>query len=175
MKSFLLVLALFTLGNSTDAFLLLKLTDAAGGAAWIPLLWAALHIVKASVSLVAGNWSDRVGRRGVIAIGWVVYAVVYIGFALADSLVPLIVFFLLYGLYFGFTEGAEKALIADLAPAPRRGLAFGIYNAVLGGGALVASVLFGYLWTAFGPIVAFSTGAGLALAATALLFASVSR
>lgn len=175
LKAFFLVLALFTLGNSTDAFLLLRLTDAAGGTAWIPLIWAALHVVKASVSLVAGNWSDRVGRRGVIAIGWIVYAVVYIGFALADSLVPLIVFFLLYGVYFGFTEGAEKALIADLAPAPRRGLAFGIYNAVLGGGALVASVLFGYLWTAFGPIVAFSTGAGLALAATALLFASVSR
>jgi MFS family permease len=175
LKAFFLVLALFTLGNSTDAFLLLKLTDAAGGTAWIPLIWAALHVVKASVSLVAGSWSDRVGRRGIIAIGWIVYAIVYVGFALADGLATLVAFFLLYGLYFGFTEGAEKALIADLAPAPRRGLAFGIYNAVLGGGALVASVLFGYLWTAFGPIVAFSTGAGLALAATALLFASVSR
>jgi MFS family permease len=164
-------LTLFTLGNSTDAFLLLKLTDAAGSTAWIPMIWAALHVVKASVSVVAGTWSDRVGRRSVIAIGWIVYA----GFAVVDDLVPLLALFLLYGLYFGFTEGAEKALIADLAPVSRRGFAFGVYNAVLGAGGLAASVLFGYLWTAFGPIVAFGAGAVLALAATALLFVTVSR
>jgi len=175
LKFFFLVLVLFTLGNSTDAFLLLKLTDAAGGTAWIPMIWAALHVVKASVSVVAGSWSDRIGRRSVIAIGWIVYAIVYAGFAVVDDLIPLLAFFLLYGLYFGFTEGAEKALIADLAPASRRGFAFGVYNAVLGAGGLVASVLFGYLWSAFGPIVAFGAGAVLALAATALLFVTVSR
>jgi MFS family permease len=175
LNGFLVVLTLFTLGNSTDAFLLLKLTDAAGSTAWIPMIWAALHVVKASVSVVAGTWSDRVGRRSVIAIGWIVYAIVYAGFAVVDDLVPLLALFLLYGLYFGFTEGAEKALIADLAPVSRRGFAFGVYNAVLGAGGLAASVLFGYLWTAFGPIVAFGAGAVLALAATALLFVTVSR
>ena len=175
LKSFFLVLALFTLGNSTDAFLILKLTDAAGGTAWIPMIWAALHVVKASVSIVAGSWSDRIGRRTTIAVGWIIYAVVYAGFAVAESLNALLGLFLVYGFYFGFTEGSEKALIADLAPASRRGFAFGVYNAVLGAGGLVASVLFGYLWTAFGPIVAFSAGAALALAATAMLFATVPR
>ncbi len=175
LKSFFLVLALFTLGNSTDAFLILKLTEAAGGIAWIPMLWAALHVVKASVSIVAGSWSDRIGRRTTIAVGWIIYAVVYAGFAVAESLGALLGLFLVYGFYFGFTEGSEKALIADLAPASRRGFAFGVYNAVLGAGGLVASVLFGYLWTAFGPIVAFSAGAALALAATAMLFATVPR
>ena len=88
-------------------------------------------------------------------------------------MVPLVAIFLVYGCYFGFAEGTEKALVADLAPAPRRGFAFGVYNAVLGIGALAASVMFGVLWNAFGPAVAFGVGASLALAATALLFAVV--
>ena len=100
-------------------------------------MWAALHVVKATVSLVGGSWSDRIGRRTVIAIGWIVYAVVYAGFAMSTSLVPLLAWFLIYGFYFGFAEGTEKALVADLAPASRRGFAFGIYNAVLGIGALL--------------------------------------
>jgi MFS family permease len=173
LKSFFLVLTLFTLGNSADAFLLLKLTDVAGTARAIPLIWAALHVVKATVSIVGGSWSDRIGRRGVIALGWVIYAAVYVGFAVADSLVPLVAIFLAYGFYFGFAEGTEKALVADLAPPARRGFAFGVYNAVLGIGALAASVMFGVLWNAFGPALAFGVGASLALAATALLFAVV--
>jgi MFS family permease len=173
LKSFFLVLTLFTLGNSTDAFLLLRLTDVAGTAQYIPLIWAALHVVKAGVSIVGGSWSDRIGRRGVIALGWVIYAAVYVGFAVADSLVPLVVIFLVYGFYFGFAEGTEKALVADLAPASRRGFAFGVYYAVLGIGALAASVMFGIVWNAFGPGVAFGLGASLALAASALLFVVV--
>jgi MFS family permease len=169
-KRFMLVLMLFTLGNSTDAFLLLKLTDAAGGVQYVPLMWSALHVVKAIVSFAGGSWSDRIGRRAVIATGWLVYAAVYAGFAMSSSLQALLAWFLVYGFYFGFAEGAEKALIADLAPATRLGLAFGIYNAALGLGALVASVLFGVLWAAFGPAVAFGVGAALALISTALLF-----
>jgi len=167
---FMLVLAVFTLGNSSDAFLLLKLTDVAGTARWIPLMWAALHIVKASVSLVGGSWSDRIGRRAVIAIGWLVYAAVYAGFAASDTLPALFGWFIVYGLYFGFTEGTEKALVADLAPPGRRGFAFGIYNAVQGLGALAASVFFGLIWKRYGPAAAFAVGGALALAATALLF-----
>jgi MFS family permease len=169
-KQFILVLMLFTLGNSTDAFLLLKLTDAAGGVQYVPLMWSALHVVKATVSVYGGAWSDRIGRRAVIAIGWIIYAAVYAGFAISTSLAALLPLFLAYGLYFGFAEGTEKALVADLAPVSRRGFAFGIYNAVLGLGQLAASVLFGLLWTAFSPAIAFAAGAALALIATVLLF-----
>ncbi len=175
LTSFFLVLTLFTLGNSTDAFLLLKLTNVAGSALYIPLLWAVLHVVKASVSIVAGSWSDRIGRRTVIGLGWLVYAAVYVGFATADTMVPLVGWFVVYGVYFGFAEGTEKALVADLAPADRRGYAYGIYNAVIGIGALLASVLFGVLWSSFGAHVAFGVGAALSLVATVLLFVVVRR
>ncbi|MGE3959927.1 MAG: MFS transporter [Vicinamibacterales bacterium] len=175
LTAFLFVLALFTLGNSTDAFLLLRLTEAAGSPHYVPLMWAGLHAVKASVSVVAGGWSDRVGRRAVIAVGWCVYAAVYVGFAAATTLPSLLAWFLVYGFYFGFAEGTEKALVADLAPPSSRGFAFGLYNAVLGVGSLLASVLFGVLWTTWGAPVAFGTGAVLALLATALLFALVRR
>ena len=168
---FMLVLTLFMLGNSTDAFLLLKLTDSAGSVRFVPLMWAALHVVKASVSMVGGSWSDRVGRRTVIATGWLVYAVVYAGFAVSTTITALFGWFLLYGFYFGFAEGTEKALIADLAPPDRRGFAFGIYNAVTGFGALAASLLFGFVWSAYGTAAAFGLGSALALLATALLFA----
>jgi MFS family permease len=173
LRNFIVVLALFTLGNSTDAYLLLRLTDAAAGAALVPLMWAALHVVKAGVSFVAGDWSDRAGRRTVIGLGWMVYAAVYLGFALSASLEALLAWFLVYGFYFGFAEGTEKALIADLAPPTRRGFAFGVYTAVQGLGSLAASLLFGALWTLYGAVVAFSTGAILALLATAALFAFV--
>jgi MFS family permease len=175
LKRFLAVLTVFTLGNSTDAFLLLRITEVAGTAQHIPLVWAALHVVKAGMSLVGGTWSDRIGRRAVIAIGWVVYATVYVGFALSSALWALVAWFLVYGFYFGLTEGTEKALVADLAPVRARGFAFGVYNAVLGLGSLLASVFFGLLWSAFGPAVAFATGAALSLAATALLFIVVRR
>jgi MFS family permease len=167
---FMLVLTLFMLGNSTDAFLLLKLTDSAGSVQFVPLMWSALHVVKASVSMVGGSWSDRVGRRMVIATGWLVYAVVYAGFAVSTTITALFGWFLLYGFYFGFAEGTEKALVADLAPPDRRGFAFGVYNAVTGLGALAASLLFGLVWNVYGTAAAFGLGSALALLATALLF-----
>ena len=171
--SFMLVLTLFTLGNSTDAFLLLKLTDVAGSARWIPMMWAALHVVKATISIIGGSWSDRIGRRAVIGIGWLTYAAVYAGFAASNTLPALLTWFLLYGFYFGFAEGTEKALVADLAPPERHGFAFGIYNAVQGLGALAASVMFGLIWKMYSASAAFGFGAALALAATALLFVVV--
>jgi MFS family permease len=136
-------------------------------------MWSALHVVKATVSMYGGAWSDRIGRRAVIATGWIVYALVYSGFAVSTSLSTLLPLFLAYGFYFGFVEGTEKALVADLAPVSRRGFAFGIYNAVLGLGALAASVLFGVIWTMVSPAAAFATGAALALISTALLFVVV--
>ena len=174
-RAFMIVLTIFTLGNSTDAFLLLKLTDAAGSAKFVPLFWAGLHVVKATVSVFGGSWSDRVGRRSVIALGWIIYAVVYAGFAVSTSLVALVTWFFIYGFYFGFAEGTEKALVADLAPPERRGVAFGIFNAVQGLGALAASVMFGAIWKAYGVAAAFGAGAALAAAATAGLFLAVPR
>ena len=170
---YLLVLLVFTLGNSTDAFLLLRLTDVAGGPGFIPVLWALLHVVKASLSMAGGALSDRLGRRTLIAGGWVVYAVVYAGFAMSDTMPALTAWFLLYGVYFALVEGAERALVADLAPPALRGSAFGVYNAVTGVGALLASVVFGLIWNAFGTAAAFGSGAALALLATVLLLVVV--
>ncbi len=169
--AFLGVLVVFSLGNSADAFLLLRLSDALGGITYVPLLWAGIHVVKASLSTWGGGLSDRLGRKKVIVIGWTIYAVVYLGFASSPGPVALICWFLLYGTYFGFAEGAEKALIADLTPRGRQGTAFGYYNAAIGIGALVASVAFGFLYERFGPGVAFGTGSALAGLAAVLLLA----
>jgi MFS family permease len=167
----LVVILLFSLGNSADAFLLLRLSSALGSATFVPLLWAALHVVKASLSTWGGGLSDRIGRKRVIVMGWLVYAAVYLGFATASGAAAFIAWFLAYGLYFALAEGAEKALVADLTPEGKQGRAFGLYNAALGGGALIASVLFGYVYDRFGAPAAFSLGAALAgVAAVALAF-----
>jgi len=167
--AFLGVLLVFALGNSADAFLLLRLSDALGGATYVPLLWAAIHVVKASLSTWGGGLSDRFGRKQLIVAGWMIYALVYFGFALSTGAAAFIAWFLFYGVYFAFAEGAEKALIADLTPTERRGAAFGWYNAVIGIGALIASIVFGELYEHFGAPVAFMTGAGLAATAAVLL------
>ena len=125
--------------------------------------------MKASLSTWGGALSDRIGRRPAIAIGWAVYALVYLGFATCTSPAAFIAWFLAYGVYFALTEGAEKALVADLAPAARRGAAFGYYNVAVGIGALAASVLFGFLYQRVGPATAFGTGAALAASASVLL------
>jgi len=166
----MLVILLFSLGNASDAFLLLRLSDLGIATFWIPLLWSALHVVKVLSSLAGGALSDRLGRRTMIGAGWIGYALVYAGFGLLDSTPAIVALFLAYGLYFGLTEGVEKAWVADMAPSYARGTAFGIYNAVLGIGALAASLLFGLLWTRVSPQAAFMTGAALALLATALLY-----
>ena len=163
------VLVLFSLGNSTDAFLLLRLNDAGVAATWLPMVWAALHVVKAAASPIGGHWSDRISRKAIITSGWVIYAAVYAAFAWVTSLPGLLTAFLIYGLYYGLTEGVEKAVVADLAPASSRGYAFGIYNAVIGIGALFASLLFGAIWKLAGAPAAFVTGAAIALVSSLLL------
>ena len=163
------IILLFSFGNSADAFLLLRLTDVLGSEVSIPLLWAALHVVKASLSTWGGGLSDRLGRKRVIAMGWAIYALVYLGFATATSATAFVAWFLFYGVYFALAEGSEKALVADLTPTSRHGAAFGLYNAALGGGALAASVGFGFVYDRFGASAAFSVGAGLAAVAAVLL------
>ncbi len=163
------VLVLFTLGNASDAFLLLRAGQAGVPVALIPLLWGALHVSKAVFSIWGGRWSDRVGARRAIIAGWGVYAAVYAGFAVVDAAWQVWALFLFYGLFFGLTEGPEKALVARLAPAGLRGSAFGAYHAAIGLAALPASIVFGLVWQAFGAEVAFAMGALIALAAALLL------
>lgn len=165
------IIFLFTLGNASDAFLLLRLSELGIGAVWIPLLWSGLHVVKVVSSVLGGDLSDRLGRRTLIGLGWIVYSLVYAGFGLLTATPAVVAAFLAYGTYFGLTEGAEKAWIADLTEPHRRGTAFGYYNAVLGIGGLAASLLFGFLWTRISPAAAFLTGSGLSLAAVLLLYA----
>ena len=165
------VLLLFTLGNSTDTLLILRANDLGVTAALVPILWAVLHVVKSASSTPGGVLSDRFGRRPLIIGGWLVYAAVYLGFALASATWHAWALFILYGLYFGMTEGVGKALVADLVPAGARGAAFGWYNLTIGLAALPASLIFGGLWQTYGAATAFVTGAGLALAAAVgLLF-----
>ncbi len=169
------VIFLFALGNASDAFILLRLNDLGVAPVWIPLLWSALHVIKMSSSIVGGALSDRFGRRAMIVLGYLWYAVIYAAFAWSSSLGAGIAIFLAYGLYFGLTEGVEKAWVADMAPAGARGTAFGIYNAALGFGGLAASLIFGAIWTRVSPQAAFLTGAGLALAASLLLYLAFSN
>jgi MFS family permease len=166
------VIFLFTLGNSTDAFLLLRASQLGVPVALAPVLWAALHVVKSASSTPGGALSDRIGRRPTLIMGWALYAAVYFGFALAHSAWQAWALFALYGIFFGLTEGSERALVADLVALERRGTAFGWYNLAIGLGALPASLMFGYVWDHAGPSSAFVMGASLALAASIAMFAA---
>jgi MFS family permease len=173
-RRYVAILFLFTLGNSSDAFLLLRAAEVGIRAEQIPLLWVALHVVKMAASLPAGALSDRMGRRPLIVAGWTVYAAVYLGLALATTQAQVWGLFLIYGLYFGLTEGVEKAFVADLVPTSLRGTAYGVFNFAIGVGAFPASAAMGALWEWSGPRAAFGFGAGLALLA-ALLFLALVR
>jgi MFS family permease len=172
-RRFLLVLALFTLSNSSDAFLLLRARDSGVGVAVIPLLWAALHATKVLSSLVGGDLSDRVGRKALIVSGWLLYAAVYAGFAYVSTAAGAWSLFLIYGLYFGLAEGAEKALVADLVGAGQRGTAFGLYNLALSVTYLPASLLMGALWDWRGARFAFLFSAALGGTAALLLLLTI--
>ncbi|HKI98433.1 MAG TPA: MFS transporter [bacterium] len=168
-RRFLLALVVFTLGNSSDAFLLLQLSREGFSAVWITGLWSAFHVVKMVSAYGAGRLSDRVGRRGLMLTGWAIYAAVYAGFAVGTGRETLIVLFLVYGLYYGCTEPVERAWVSSLAPGDVRGTAFGAYHGAIGIAALPASVLFGMVLDRFGAAPAFFTGAGLALVAALIL------
>ncbi len=166
---FLIIVLIFTLGNSSDAFLILKATAVGIPLMMIPILWVLLHLVKSISSTPAGMLSDRIDRRYVIVLGWIIYSAVYFGLAWAHRPYQVLIFFLIYGLYFGLTEGVERALVADLIPREKRATGYGLYHLAVGIGALPASVLFGIFWRLFSPAFAFGFGAGLALIAALLL------
>ena len=169
------IFVLFTLASSTDAFLLLRARNV-GIELWqLPLLWAFFNGVKAALGVPGGALADRIGRTRTILAGWAVYAAAYVGFAFVRGPAALWALFAFYALFYALTEGAERALVADLAPAHLRGKAFGAFHASVGLAALPASVLFGLWWKLLGPRAAFLIGAGLALLATAALFAFRAR
>lgn len=168
-KRFLLILALFTLSNSSDAFLLLRARDAGVSASAIPLLWAALHVCKVGSSLIGGDLSDKLGRKTLIVSGWLLYAAVYAGFAFVNSATEAWILFFVYGIYFGLVEGAEKALVADLVRPELRGTAYGLYNLAFSIAVLPASLLLGALWNWRGPATAFLTSAVIGVLSALLL------
>lgn len=168
-KRFLIIIALFTLSNSSDAFLLLRAQTLGFSVTTIMLLWAMLHMSKVVSSLVGGDLSDRLGRRRLIVSGWILYAAVYIGFAFVTNAVSVWALFLVYGMYFGLAEGAEKALVADLVKPEQRGTAYGLYNLAFSITVLPASLLMGALWTWWGPATAFLVGGSLGGAAAVLM------
>ena len=167
--AFLVVIFVFTLGNSTDAFLLLRAKQLGVPVALAPILWALLNGVKSVSNVPGGSLSDRIGRRPTLIAGWVVYALIYFLFARATQAWHAWALFAAYGIYFGLTEGAELALVADVVPSMRRGAAYGWYYLAIGIGALPASIIFGVLWDRFGPATAFVTGAVLAVTAAIAL------
>jgi MFS family permease len=165
--AYLGVLLIFTLGNSTDAFLLLRARQLDVSLALIPIIWATLNVVRTLASTHAGALSDRIGRVPTVIAGWAIYALVYFGFAFASLQWHAWALFAAYGLFFALTEGAERALVADYVPAARRGTAFGWYYLVVGLATLPASILFGMVWDRLGSHAAFIMGAGLATVAAA--------
>jgi MFS family permease len=175
---YLASVTVFALGNSSDLFLvLLAKTSFDLGLFEVLGLWVALHVSKIAFSFPGGIISDRMlrahrlGRRGVIIAGWAIYAVVYLAMAFEPGPAAFWALIALYGAYYGLTEGAEKALVADLVESDRRGRAYGLYHGAVGLAALPASLLFGVFWAALGPQVAFGIGAALAAVAAGILAA----
>jgi MFS family permease len=170
-KLFLAALVIFTLGNSSDAFLLVRASELGVETHYLPLLWFAFHIVKSGGNLIAGRIVDRLGPRAPLLLGWLWYAAIYLAFGLAASVWAAWGLFLAYGVYYALTEAAEKTAVAALARKERKGLAFGWYNLAIGVGAFPASLLFGAFYQEFGPLAAFGLGAALALVSAMMLLA----
>lgn len=168
-RVYLLALVLFTLGNSSDMFLLVRAGELGVPTAALPLLWCAFHVVKSLTNLAAGRVTDWIGPRPLIAVGWLLYGLVYLAFALAAAAWHAWALFLVYGAIYSLTEPAEKTLVARLVSPRQKGLAFGWFNFAIGVAALPSSIVFGWLYESYGALSAFGWGAALAVAAAVLL------
>ena len=169
-------IALFSLANSSDAFLLLQANAGGVTTAMLPLLWAAHHVIKALFSTRAGSLSDRMDRRTLLVIGWLSYAAIYFAFPIAHSMTSFFVLFILYAIPFTLTEGAERAWISTMVPAEARGKSFGLYYLATGIFVLLGTLLFGALYERVSHAAAFSTGASIAvMAALFVIFTPAAR
>ena len=174
-RAFLAVVVVFTLGNSSDAFLILRAQEAGLPVLGVLGMMLTFNLVYTAVAGPAGALSDRIGRRRLIVAGWLVYAVIYLGFAFVAAGWQAWVLMTIYGVYYALTDGVAKAFVANLVPAARRGTAYGAFNAAIGLAALPSSVLAGVLWQGvgpwhgFGPAAPFLFGASMALLASVLL------
>ena len=172
---FLAAVALFALGNSSDAFIILRAQERGLSVLGILGMLLSFNLVYALISGPAGALSDKVGRRKLLIVSWLAYAIIYLGFAVAREVWHVWLLFAFYGIYYGTTEGVSKAMVADLVASSVRGTAYGVYNAALGLAAFPASLIAGLLWQGigswqgFGPGAPFLFGALLSLAAAVLL------
>ena len=168
-RLYLASLVLFTLGNSSDAFLLVRAGELGVPTPYLPLLWFAFHVVKSVGTYLSGPAIDRLGPRPLILGGWAMYAALYAIFAVITTAAQMWGAFLAYGVFYALAEPAEKTLVAQLVERRHRGLAYGWFNSAIGITALPASVIFGWLYQSFGATTAFGCGAALAVAAAAVL------
>lgn len=168
-RLYLLALVVFTLGNSSDAFLLVRAAELGVPTALLPLLWCACHVAKSTSNLLMGRAVDQFGPRPFMFIGWLVFAATYLAFALATAAWQVWALFVAYGVVIGLIEPAERTLVANLVGGERKGLAYGWYNCAVGVGTLPSSLIFGAQYQFFGALAAFSWGAVLALVAVILL------
>ncbi len=166
-KLFLVVMTVFSLGNSSDFFVTLRAQNLGASVLNVILMLIVFNVTYAAVSAPAGVLSDKLGRKRVITVGWLIYAAVYLGFALATQLWQIWLLFASYGIYYGIVEGVARAFVADLVPPEKRGTAYGLYQGVVGIALLPASVVAGLLWQTVSPSATFYMGAGLAFLATA--------
>jgi MFS family permease len=162
---FLAIMAVFTLGNSSDFFVILRAQNLGAPLIHVVLMLVLLNVTYTAISLPAGMLSDKLGRRRIIILGWLIYALVYLGFALATSIWLVWLLFACYGIYYGIVEGVARAFVADLVPEERRGTAYGLYHGVVGLTLLPASLIAGWLWDTINPATPFFLGAGLAFLA----------
>ncbi|MEG2120151.1 MAG: MFS transporter, partial [Pseudoflavonifractor sp.] len=175
LKLYLLVTLLFTLGNSSNTFLLLRAKDAGFNDTNVVLLYLVYNLTAALLAVPFGRLSDRIGRKAVLVGGYLVFSFVYLGFAFVQSAAGMVAIFLIYGFYTAMVAGAERALITEVAPPPLRGTMLGLQATVAGIALLPASVIAGFLWNHFGAAAPFLFGATLSAAAAVLLIVLLAR
>lgn len=173
--AFAFISTLFALGNSSDAFLILRARDLGMAVALIPLSYFVFNLTYSILSYPLGSLSDRVGKKPLLIMGFIMFALVYMGFALAHAQWHVWALFIFYGLYCALTEGIQRAYVADLVPQGKRGMAMGTFNALIGMAALPASIIAGYLWKLFGPLATFSFGSITACVSALLLLFCIPR
>ncbi|GKU24131.1 MFS transporter [Clostridium folliculivorans] len=168
-KRFLLIVVLFSLGNSSDAFLILRAQNLGISSAIIPIWWAVFSIVATILSIPSGIISDKIGRKPLIIIGYVIFAVVYLGFGLSHKAGILWILIALYGIYKGLADGAQRALVSELVPSNQRGSAFGVFHTSVSMATLPSSIIAGLLWDRLGASAPFLFGGSLALISSFLM------